>query len=317
MMRLARREDWPIDALFSGEGHAPAPLTEAEQAALAQDLDLSPAAHCDLPEWFWPIWQDSLGDAAEAVAVAQQGRADVFLRVNQRRGTTDEAAEKLAHEGIVTQPHPTIAGCLRVTENPRRVKTSAAYQTGLVELQDAASQFAIGAVPEGARILDYCAGGGGKALGFADQRKAQVYAHDIDPRRMRDLPARAERAGVQIVTLDTAAVADNATYDIVFCDAPCSGAGTWRRTPDAKWRLTQERLTELMQSQDEVLDSAAPLVVQGGALAYATCSVLNCENDDAIARFLANNAGWAVSQRYQLLPNSDGDGFFLSILTKT
>jgi 16S rRNA (cytosine967-C5)-methyltransferase len=318
MMRLSRREGWPTDALFSGEGHAPAPLTQAEEAALAQDLDLSQAARCDLPDWLWPVWQDSLGDQAEPAAIAQQGRADVFLRVNQRRGTTDEAAVKLAQEGIATQPHPTIAGCLRVTENPRRVKTSTAYQDGLVELQDAASQFAIGAVPvaKDARILDYCAGGGGKALGFADLRQAAVYAHDIDQRRMRDLPARAQRAGVPIGLLDTLAVVDQAPYDVVFCDAPCSGAGTWRRTPDAKWRLTQARLTALMQSQDEVLTGAAPLVAQGGVLAYATCSVLTCENDGAIARFLANNAEWAVQQRYQLLPTNDGDGFFLTILKR-
>lgn len=318
MLRLAKREGWPIDALFTGEGHAPAPLTDDERAGLSKDLELSSAATCDLPDWLWPMWQDSLGLGAERSALAQQGRAEVFLRVNQRRGTPVEAAAQLAAEGIVTEPHPTIATCLRVTENPRRVKTATAYLDGLVELQDASSQFAINAVPvaDHARLLDYCAGGGGKALGFADLRNAQVFAHDIDPRRMQDLPARAARAGVQIATLATSQMQQNAPFDVVFCDAPCSGSGTWRRTPDAKWRLTPERLVGLMQSQDAVLHDAAGLVAESGRLVYATCSVLKDENSGTIARFLAENDGWRVDKQFQLLPDADGDGFYLCSLVK-
>jgi 16S rRNA (cytosine967-C5)-methyltransferase len=318
MQRLAKREGWQIDVLFSGDGHAPAPLTDDERAGLGKDLDLSSAAACDLPDWLWPVWQDSLGLSAERSALAQQGRAEVFLRVNLRRGTPVEAAAQLAAEGIATQLHPTIATCLRVTENPRRVKTATAYLEGLVELQDASSQFAINAVlvADGARLLDYCAGGGGKALGFADLRQAQVFAHDIDPRRMQDLPARAARAGVQIATLTSSQLQQAAPFDVVFCDAPCSGAGTWRRTPDAKWRLTPERLVEFMQSQDAVLHNAAGLVAESGQLVYATCSVLKDENSVRIQRFLAKNSGWRIEKQFQLLPDNDGDGFFLCILTK-
>jgi 16S rRNA (cytosine967-C5)-methyltransferase len=318
MQRLAKREDWQIDDLFNGEGHAPSPLSDEERAVLSADLDLNEAAACDLPDWLWPLWQDSLGPDARAAALVQQGRAAVFLRVNQRRGTTTDAAAQLAKDSIATQPHPTVSTCLRVTQNPRRVKASTAYQDGLVELQDAASQFAINAVvaPEGARILDYCAGGGGKALGFADLQNAQVSAHDIDPGRMRDLPERAARAGVQITTLTSDELSQGALFDLVFCDAPCSGAGTWRRTPDAKWRLTAERLEVLIQSQDAVLDAAAPLVAGGGHLVYATCSVLKDENSGAIARFLAENANWCIDSQFQLLPNVDGDGFYLCVLSK-
>lgn len=316
LQRLSRREGWPVDALFSGEGHAPAPLSDAEHAALSEVPDLTPAASCDVPEWLWPKWQDSLGADATTAALAQQGRADVFLRVNQRRATAQEATARLAQEGIMTQAHPAIAGCLRVTENPRRVKTSTAYQDGLVELQDAASQCAIRAVPvaENATILDFCAGGGGKALGFADLHNGQVFAHDIDPRRMGDIPVRAQRAGVQITTLTTAQLATQGPFDVVFCDAPCTGAGTWRRTPDAKWRLTAERLAALMQSQDAVLANAAALVTQGGVLAYATCSVLADENTGAVSRFLARHPDWKVTTQLQLLPGADGDGFFLAIM---
>ena len=318
MQRLAQREGWHIDDLFNGEGHAPAPLRDDERAALSADLDLTPSAACDVPEWLWPLWQDSLGPDAQSAALAQQGRADVFLRVNQRLGTVADAMDQLAQDGIVTTPHPTVQGCLRVIENPRRVKTATAYQDGLVELQDAASQCAINAVaiPDGARILDYCAGGGGKALGFAALPNTQVFAHDIDAGRMRDLPERAARAGVQIKTLTASETSANGPFDIVFCDAPCSGAGTWRRAPDAKWRLTAGRLDSLMQSQDAVLKAAAPLVADQGRLVYATCSVLNVENGGAIARFLTANSQWCIETQFQLLPDADGDGFYLCILHK-
>ncbi len=317
MQRLALREGWDLDALFSGEGHAPAPLSPAEKASLATPADQADAVRCDVPDWLWPIWQQSLGDQAVQAALVQQGRADVFLRVNQRKGPVAQAIAYLADDGIGVVAHPTVSGCLRVTDNPRRVKTSKAYLTGLVELQDAASQQAVQetAVPDGARILDYCAGGGGKALAFADMHKASVFAHDIAPQRLRDLPERAARAGVNIAILPTAQLAQQPKFDVVFCDAPCSGSGTWRRTPDAKWRLTADRLDALKQAQAEVLSGAAPLVAAGGTLVYATCSVLRDENDMAVRSFLARNPEWGMSHQSQRLPDTDGDGFYTCVLT--
>lgn len=318
MQRLAVREGWDLDALFSGEGHAPAPLSVAERAASEIPLDLSDAARCDLPDWLWPLWTAGLDDRAEAAALVQQGRAEVFLRVNGRKGTAAQAMRALADEGVGTALHPRVAGCLRVTENPRRVKTTRAYLTGAVELQDAASQDAVQdtPVPEGARILDYCAGGGGKALAFADMYAAQVFAHDVAPQRLNDLPVRAVRAGVDIVTLETAQLAAQPAFEVVFCDAPCSGSGTWRRTPDAKWRLTEDRLAALMQTQAEVLDSASQLVADGGILVYATCSVLPQENGKAVAEFCARSPAWGVLQQSQRFPDANGDGFFSCILMR-
>lgn len=318
MQRLAVREGWPVASLFSGEGHAPVPLSDAEQDALAVPLALPDAARCDLPDWLWPLWQDSLGDQAEAAALEQQGRADVFLRVNARKGSVDQAIVSLAADGVVAVPHGHIPGCLRVLENPRRIKIASAYLDGLVELQDASSQFAVQSVPvsAGARVLDYCAGGGGKALAFADCIDGAVFAHDIAPQRMADLPARAARAGITVQLLETKGLSVQGPYDLVFCDAPCSGSGTWRRTPEAKWRLTPERLVQLMQSQDEVLAAAALLVAPDGILAYATCSVLKDENISAVDRFVMRNPDWIVAQQHQLLPSADGDGFFLCTLHK-
>lgn len=319
MQRLAQREGWDIDALFSGEGHAPAELTQAERDALATPPTLSDAARCDVPEWLWPQWQASLGAAAEPAAVAQQGRAAVFLRVNAHKGSAAEAIAALATDGVGAVAHPTVAGCLQVTDNPRRVKVAAAYLHGLVEVQDASSQQAVAMVPvpDGGRVLDYCAGGGGKALAFADHVGVQVFAHDIAPARMRDLPERAARAGVTVTTLATDDLGAHAPFDVVFCDAPCSGSGTWRRAPDAKWRLTQDRLDALNAMQDDVLRSAAPLVGAGGVLAYASCSVLACENADRVAAFVAAHPAWRIIQELRLLPDDNGDGFYLALMVQT
>ncbi len=319
MIRLALRQGWDMAALFSGEGHAPVQLTDEEHASLNAPRDLSSAARCDIPDWLWPHWQDGLGGHAEQAAISQQGRADVFLRVNTRRASVAEAVSALIEDDVETQEHASASNALRVTRNPRRVKNTRAFGEGLVELQDASSQFAVNAVPvrDGARLLDYCAGGGGKALGFADVTHASIFAHDIAPARMRDLPSRAERAGVSIQMIQSDDLEKHAPFDVIFCDAPCSGSGTWRRTPDAKWRLTADRLMALQQAQDDVLRSASKLVASDGLLAYATCSVLKCENDEAIARFIATHSEWAVTQTLQLLPDVNGDGFFLCLLKQS
>ena len=318
MARLLQRDDVDLSHIFNGLGHAPDPLSEAEVAALALPLALSDAAACDLPDWLWPVWQGSLGADAEQAARVQQGRADVFLRVNQRRITTAGAVAALAQDGVTAQAHDAVDGCLRVLDNPRRIRTAAAYLTGLVELQDAASQRAVQMVPvaAGARVLDYCAGGGGKALAFADRHGTDIFAHDIAPARMADLPDRAARAGVVITRLAPDQVADQAPYDVVFCDAPCSGSGTWRRSPDAKWRLTRDRLDALCAIQNDVIARAATLVAPQGLLAYATCSVLQDENDAVVTQFLHSNPAWSVTLRDQRLPGPDGDGFFLSVLSR-
>ena len=318
MARLLQRDNVDLAHIFNGLGHAPDPLSEAEVAALALPLALSDAAACDLPDWLWPVWQGSLGADAEQAARLQQARADVFLRVNQRRITTAGAVAALAQDGVTAQAHDAVDGCLRVLDNPRRIRTAAAYLTGLVELQDAASQRAVQMVPvaAGARVLDYCAGGGGKALAFADRHGTDIFAHDIAPARMADLPDRAARAGVVITRLAPDQVADHAPFDVVFCDAPCSGSGTWRRSPDAKWRLTRDRLDALCAIQNDVIARAATLVAPQGLLAHATCSVLQDENDAVVTQFLHSNPAWSVTLRDQRLPGPDGDGFFLSVLAR-
>ncbi|MCR8549667.1 RsmB/NOP family class I SAM-dependent RNA methyltransferase [Salipiger sp. P9] len=310
LLGLLRQEGTDPDTLFTGEGHAPAPLSAAERAAGHAPSEGAEAG--DLPDWLWPRFRDSLGEDAAATAEALRHRAPVFLRVNSLRATSEEAMAALAEDGIETRPHPLAATALEVTGGARKIARSRAFAAGLVELQDAASQAVVAALPltPGLRVLDYCAGGGGKALAMAARTGGPVEAHDANPGRMADLPARAARAGAEILRRDRPA----GRYDLVLCDVPCSGSGSWRRAPEGKWRLTPEGLAELCTVQAGILETAAGLVAPGGTLAYATCSVLDCENGAQSAAFLAAHPGWRCTGSRQFLPRDGGDGFFVACL---
>ena len=314
MIGELRAANADLSDIFSGLGHAPAAISAAEQAACrAPEVG---AEALDMPDWLYELLTQQMGkEEAEATCDALRSRAPVWLRVALRRGSRENAAAMLLSEGIVTRPHPKVKTALEVTENARKIMNSSAYFGGFVELQDASSQAAVLALPDpagGASALDYCAGGGGKSLALADMGYA-VDAHDIAPARMKDIPERAARAGVGIfVRNDPQALAKE--YDLVFVDAPCSGSGTWRRTPEAKWTLTPERLGELREIQRDVLEKAAKLVRPGGYLAYATCSILRIENEDQIEAFVARNRKFENVRSHEFLPGPLGDGFFLNLL---
>ena len=143
-----------------------------------------------------------------------------------------------------------------------------------------------------------------------------IVAHDVDPRRMADLGPRTARAGARIQTADTAALPQLPPFDLVLVDAPCSGSGTWRRTPDAKWRLTPDGLAGLCALQAGILTQAEAFVAPGGTLAYATCSVLQAENQTQARGFVAATPGWSIYEEMQLLPSPLGDGFYLALMRR-
>jgi 16S rRNA (cytosine967-C5)-methyltransferase len=310
-----RAEGAAVEALFTGQGHAPAPLGPAETT---EPPALEELVALDCPDWLAPRLRQSLGPDFAPVMERLRHRAPVFLRANAARTDRAAAQARLAEEGIVARPHPLAPHALEVTQGARRLAGSAVLREGLVELQDAASQAVAQAVPlwPGARVLDYCAGGGGKTLALAARIPLHSFAHDADPGRMRDLPARAERAGVKVTLLDGAGVARAAPFDVVLADVPCSGSGSWRRAPEGKWRLTEARLLALCRVQAQVLDNAAGLVGAGGSLAYATCSLLAAENQDQIGSFLARTPGWRLDRDLRLTPLDGGDGFYLAVLCR-
>lgn len=312
MLGLLRMQGIDPAGVFTGTGHAPAVLTDAEAGAGRVPVG---AEALDLPDWVADALQHDLGDQAEASALALRSRAPVFVRANLLKTTRAAAQAALAAEGIESRAHALAETALEITEGARGLVRSDSFRDGLIELQDAASQAVVEMIPiaEADRILDYCAGGGGKTLALAARRpEAKVFAHDADAGRMVDLPSRAVRAGAQV----TRVAQPEGEFDVALTDVPCSGSGAWRRAPEGKWRLNEARLAELVAIQATILRDCAALVAPGGWLAYATCSLLRCENEAQVAKFLSDMPGWTKGPERRFLPSDGGDGFYLCCLQR-
>ncbi len=290
-----------VAALFSGEGHAPSPLTEDERARYESSTLADAPAHVqgDYPQWLASRLEAALGDKAPLEGAALAERAPIDLRVNILKCTRDEAQKKLAHLHAEPTPYSPLGLRLRAGADGRGPVLSAepAFIKGLVETQDEGSQLAAllcGAAP-GEQILDLCAGGGGKTLALAAQmhNRGQIYAHDADGRRLAPIFMRLERAGARNVQVrapkgEADVLPDlEGRCDLVLIDAPCTGTGTWRRHPDAKWRLAPGAIDQRLKEQSELLKAAPRYVKPGGRIAYVTCSLLREENEDQIDAFLA------------------------------
>ncbi|MBP7001847.1 RsmB/NOP family class I SAM-dependent RNA methyltransferase [Amaricoccus sp.] len=307
-----------LEALCTGEGHDPAPLTAEERARLAAPPAGAPdPVRLDYPDFLDASLRASLGADFEPVLAAMQARAPVDLRVNTLKTNVGAALVALARDGVSAEAQPLAPNALRVVENPRAVASSRAYTQGMVELQDVSSQLvaALAGARPGMVALDYCAGGGGKTLALAAAMRGEgrLLAWDANPRRMADLPERARRAGAVVQVLEPAGLARlGPVCDLVLVDAPCSGTGAWRRKPEGKWRLTEAELASYPPLQDGILDGAARVVKPGGALVYATCSLLAVENEARAAAFAARHPGWKAEGTRRLSPLDGGDGFFVA-----
>ncbi len=289
-----------IGALFTGEKHAPAPLTPEERARIiAADLSAAPAHVLgDYPEWLAPQLEEAWGERAAQEGRALAARAPIDLRVNLLEITREKALEDLSH----LHPRPTRFSPwglrIDVGMDGRAPALSAepAYVRGFVEVQDEGSQLATlltGAEP-GWQVLDLCAGGGGKSLALAAmmENRGQIYATDNDGRRLMPMFDRVTRASARNIQIRAPRgkmdiLSDlEGRCDLVLVDAPCTGAGTWRRNPDAKWRVRPGAIQQRIQEQDAALAQAARFVKSGGRIAYITCSVLKVENEDRVTGFL-------------------------------
>ena len=316
MLTLAD-EDPALATLFDGAPHGPPPIAEDEPRARA-----GPA----------PAWLAELLPAEDLAALC--GRAPLDLRVNIVR--SDRASVVAALGGEVTPHAP--AG-VRLHE-PIQIEQHPLFLSGAVEIQDEGSQLAAlaCAVRPGMTVVDLCAGAGGKTLALAAEMEncGRIIACDSDRGRLSRLPPRAERAGVSIVETrlldagrEAAALDDLAgEADVVLVDAPCSGTGTWRRNPEARWRITPRRLAAVAVTQAQLLDLAVPLVAPGKRLVYAVCSLLDSEGPDQAAAFLERHPGWTVTDLdmtagvargvgRRLSPATDGtDGFFVAAFVR-
>jgi len=354
LKQLRGLDEAGIAALFSGEGHAPTPLTEAERERLRSgDLSGAPDhVRGDYPEWLAAAFAESCGADAAAEGRALADRAPVDLRVNTLKGGRDRALAALSH--LDAQPTPLSPVGIRVPLRPDgrgpALSAEPAYVKGQVEVQDEGSQLAAllsGAKPE-MQALDLCAGGGGKTLALAAmmENHGQIYATDDDGRRLTPIYDRLARAVVRNVQVraprgERDILSDlEGRCDVVLIDAPCTGSGAWRRNPDAKWRVRPGALEQRINDQNETLERAARYVKPGGHLVYVTCSLLKAENEDRIAAFLAAHdaflpleaAHWAAAcglpalaaqasslgAGFRLSPLRSGtDGFYVAPLTRS
>ncbi len=290
-----------IRKLADGGRFAPAPPTAAEVRALASSrLDDAPAhVRGDYPEWLDDEFAAAFGDDRAAEGAALGSRAPVDLRVNTLKGERHAAAVSLAHLGAASTPWSPLGLRIALSAEAKSppIQAEPAFIGGLVEVQDEGSQLAamLAASTPGDTVIDLCAGGGGKTLALAalTQNRGRIIATDADIRRLAPIHARLARAGATNVEVRTprgaAPVLDDLTgaADLVVIDAPCTGIGAWRRNPDAKWRVRPGALEQRIRAQDEVLAQAAPLVREGGRIAYITCSLLEQENGARVRAFLA------------------------------
>jgi 16S rRNA (cytosine967-C5)-methyltransferase len=297
-----------IAALCDGGRFAPEPLTEAERAALAsRSLENAPAHIAgDYPEWLDGYLAQVFGDARVAEATAMASRAPLDLRVNTLKAKREKIPSSLAHLGA--RPTPWSPTGLRIelgadARNPG-IHAEEDFIKGAIEVQDEGSQLAalLSAAKPGEQVIDLCAGAGGKTLALAAmmQGKGRLIATDRDKRQLAPIHERLSRAGVHNADVRTPkgegdTLGDiRASADLVLIDAPCTGTGTWRRNPDAKWRMRPGALEVRLKDQIEVLDRAAALVKPGGRIAYITCSVLPPENSEQVSGFVARHPEFSV-----------------------
>jgi 16S rRNA (cytosine967-C5)-methyltransferase len=309
MLKLERGMDVDaIAALCDGGRFAPEPLTDAERAALTSRSLAGAPSHVagDYPEWLDGYLAQVFGEDRVAEATAMASRAPLDLRVNTLKAKREKILPSLAHLGAKPTPWSPLGLRIELGADARNpgIHAEEDFIKGAIEVQDEGSQLAalLSAAKPGEQVIDLCAGAGGKTLALAAmmQGKGRLIATDHDKRQLAPMYERLSRAGVHNADVRTPkGEADTlgdikASADLVVIDAPCTGTGTWRRNPDAKWRMRPGALEVRLKDQIEVLDRAAPLVKPGGRIAYITCSVLPPENGDQVRGFIARHPQFAV-----------------------
>ncbi len=333
-----------VKELCTGERFAPKYLSLLEQELLefcvASELQhekMTDEARYNMPSWLLKTLRKHYGDDAEALMMAMNVEASVDIRVNTLKATKAQLQKALAEQGLRCVDGEYSKNGLRLNRRSGLFALDA-FKNGWFEVQDEGSQLVadLVAAKHGERVVDFCAGAGGKTLAIAANMggKGRILALDVNEHRMKDLQKRLKRAGVQNTESRLLEGLNDAwlrrhkhAIDWVLVDAPCTGSGTWRRNPDMKWRTKPEDLQEMIALQSSILEAAVKLVKTGGKLVYATCSILPEENMQQVQRFLSANPDFSLepillketSHDYmQLLPHTNAtDGFFAAILKKS
>ena len=339
-----------IIAVFSGGKYAPPALSDEETAFVKKlegrtvlNPNMSESTKLECPEWAYVLLKPVLGDRFDSEMRAMMEPASLDIRINPIKTTRDEVLDELAAYEIKAKATPFSPYGIRIEGRPA-LSQMALFKDGKVEVQDEGSQVLslMLDAKSGMSVVDFCAGAGGKTLAIAAgmNNKGRVVACDVVGKRLEKAKLRFRRAGLhniethELKNENDQWVKHNAgKYDRVLVDAPCSGTGTWRRNPDARWKQLGPSLDELLGMQSRILNSAARLVKVGGRLVYATCSMLNEENQQQVKVFLeahpefkllpldaampANLKKLANGEMLVMTPaNHKTDGFFAVVLEK-
>ena len=281
-------------------------LTKDEIKKLNGSIDLADApewVQADVPEWMWPAFENNFTEEAVTEGRALSQRPPLDIRVNTIKAVRDEVAAAMSLSSTELSPVGLRAPAYKGDGRHPNIQSEPQFMQGQIEIQDEGSQLVslLVAAQAGDKVLDYCAGGGGKSLAIAADMngEGEVHAYDIDKRRLAPTYERAMRAGANNITVHQPPNENSMTdligqMDRVLIDAPCTGVGTWRRKPDAKWRLNEDALLRRMKEQATVLDGAAKYVKAGGLMFYVTCSMLAEENEQQVYSFLERNEGFTL-----------------------
>ncbi len=301
---LLKMNDGDLYNTFDGEKYSPKRLRPGQLERFAElDVNVIETAplhvRLNVPEWIAPKLEKALGSRFEEEMIAINRSATTDIRVNTLKSSVPSVDQALADVGYVARETDLSPWGIRFE---KRVSLFGlpSFKQGWFEIQDEGSQLLalLTGVKAGQKVVDFCAGAGGKTLAMAAmmENKGTVYACDVHTKRLEQLGKRTKRAGVHNVRTHTLSsehdkwVKKHAECaDLVLLDAPCTGTGTWRRSPDSRWNLTQKNLDDLIKLQQSILQSAKRLVKPGGRLLYATCSLLTEENEEQVNKFLEAN----------------------------
>jgi len=282
------------------------------------------AVEASIEEWMDTLGENELGkERWEKELIFLNKEADVFIRVNTLKQHAKEVRSILEKEGVLAESFGELSETLKLKER-KPLQRLASYLNGYYEVQDVGSQLIahyLTPAPN-ATVIDACAGGGGKTLHIATlmKNKGKIISMDIEAPKLKELEKRALRAGVTIIQTKT--IRENTisglknTADFLLLDVPCSGVGVLRRNPDDKWKLSKNRIEQLVQIQQGILHEYSSMLKQGGVLVYATCSILPSENDKQIDLFLKSNSNFVLEKKQTIYPSEGGDGYFMARLIK-
>lgn len=277
-----------------------------------------------IPDWLNELGNEELPTFWEQQITSLNDEAKVVLRANTLKGTVDSVQNQLKEEGIETSSNANFPSAL-ILDTRMNVFGSKSFKEGLFEVQDAGSQLIAPflQVESGMRVIDACAGAGGKTLHLAAemQNKGRIVAMDTEEWKLNELKKRARRAGVSNV--ETKWIESSKTIkrlagtaDRLLLDVPCSGLGVLRRNPDAKWKLSHDYIRKVIELQSNILNDYVVMLKPGGMMVYATCSILPSENEKQVASFLKSKSDYELVEENHCWPSAGFDGFYMALIKK-